>query len=492
MDKVKISSILIVLALVGVGTLGMLETDQSKAANEHTVVVTVGKTYTSSSMDGYLILITSAGYVSFNCNPSTWNGLTFSEFDETPVAGGLRWTGTPAVSGAITLTVTLDSTVYTVRMIAAYSDTITLHAGTNYNSYKTYGAPTPISSADSSVTPASWNGLTFTAESDVARDMYKLTYSGTPTNTGSTNLLASYDGGEYYYYIKVVVSNPVYTATINVNDNSYGSVSQSQITDINPGTAITVNGNQLTIGDTTVTATPAATTSEHYYTFVGWSNADGTMTANRTITANFMQNNVGPALPESYSVRLSIGQTWSYTPTATPPSATLSISGNATSWITLSNGTVSGTVPNVDVLTTYQLNITATTTNPTQTAMQTITFTVVPGLEGSASPNTLYLYSGGPIPNTASETISLTYDGFGNGTYTWSMVDDGGIGMTVSANGELGGICVVAPTANPITVTVRITGTVSGYTQTDDVTFNVVVVAKLVFTSNPLTDAVIS
>lgn len=488
----KIISLIVVLTLVGTSFGVLYSADSSNADNSINIDLNVGQTYSNH----HTILDSSDKLRSFSCNPTTWNGLTFSGYDdEYHMVSGLIINGTPTVTGKERIDVTLNGTLYNVIVHAWANDTIILTQGVSYNESKDYTLPTGADTTQTdSITPSSWNSLTFSAqtiegdEGDVFGQFY---YQGTPLSTGTTTVSVQFDG-EYPYHITVTVVAPTYTVTINTNDNSYGTVSTSTITGVESGTGITVNGNQLTIGSTTVTATPSATTSQYYYTFIGWTNTDGTITADRTITANFTQTSVGPALPESYSVRLSVGQTWSYTPTATPPSATVSISGDATSWISLSNGTISGTAPNVDVLTTYQLVITATTTNPTQTATQTITFTVVPGFEGSASPNTLYLYSGGPIPNTASETISLTHTEFGTGTYTWSMVNDGGIGITVSANGELGGTCVVAPTSSPITVTVRITGTVDGYTQTDDVTFNVVVVAKLVFTSNPLTDAVIS
>lgn len=485
MDRIKVTSVLIVMALIGVSAVTLIS-NESMGAVEKSVTLNVGQTYS-----GYRVELDETHPLgSFNCSPTTWNGLTFSGYDADPlIASGLQITGTPTQSGQTVVAVTLNNTQYNVNITVAQTDRVEIQRGVTYTNenIKMYSWDR---TGTLSVSPTTWNGCTFSVVDYSEIESAALRCNGTPTSNGSTVLTLTI--GSDTYITTVAVVDPTYTVTINTNNNSYGTVNVPVITGLASGTAITVNGNQITIGSTTVTATPAATTSEYYYTFVGWTNTSGTVTANRTITANFMQNNVGPALPESYSVRLSIGQTWSYTPTATPPSATLSISGTATSWVTLSNGTVSGTVPNVDVLTTYQLVITATTTNPTQTATQTITFTVVPGLEGSASPNTLYLYSGGPIPNTASETVSLTYDGFGTGTYTWSMIDDGGIGITISANGELGGTCASAPTSSPITVTVRITGTVSGYTQTDDVTFNVVVVAKLVFTSNPLTDAVIS
>lgn len=77
-------------------------------------------------------------------------------------------------------------------------------------------------------------------------------------------------------------------------------------------------------------------------------------------------------------VRMIGGETWTYTPETNIVSV-LSISGTATSWVSLSNGVVSGTAPtNTSVGQTYDLTITAETTNPSQTATQTVTFTVDP------------------------------------------------------------------------------------------------------------------
>lgn len=291
------------------------------------------------------------------------------------------------------------------------------------------------------------------------------------------------------YFVGV---SSTYTVTINVNDGTYGSVSTNSISNVPSGSSITVNGATLTINGVTVTATPSSATSEYVYVFSNWSNASGTITADRTITANFVRQSASPSLPADYSVALSSGQSWSYTPSATPSGATLSISGTAANWLTLSNGTISGTAPTVAQLTTYTLTITATTTNPAQTATQTVTFTVYPIMTASASPGTMYVYTGGPIPNTSSETVTLTHSSFGTGTYTWSMVDNAGSGMTIASDGTLGGTCLLSPTASSVTITVRCTGVVSGFTQTADVSFNLVVVAKLVFTTNPLTDGVIS
>lgn len=72
------------------------------------------------------------------------------------------------------------------------------------------------------------------------------------------------------------------TVTVAFSTNGNGTVSPAKITGVPYGTAITVDGNKLTINGTTVTATPGA----HYH-FGSWSKTSGTITADTTITANF-------------------------------------------------------------------------------------------------------------------------------------------------------------------------------------------------------------
>lgn len=72
------------------------------------------------------------------------------------------------------------------------------------------------------------------------------------------------------------------TFLVSVAVNGTGSVSPTSIANVPYGSAISVDENTLTINGTTVTATPGSG-----YRFTSWSNANGTITANRTITANF-------------------------------------------------------------------------------------------------------------------------------------------------------------------------------------------------------------
>ena len=96
------------------------------------------------------------------------------------------------------------------------------------------------------------------------------------------------------------------------------------------------------------------------------------------------------------------------------------------------------------------------------------------------------------IPSTVT-AYDTTYPvtAIGDGTYTWSIVNDGGTGVNVTADGRIYGTAGNV-TVSPATVTARLTGTVDGATQTKDCTFQVIIVAKLIFTTNPINDGVIA
>ena len=79
---------------------------------------------------------------------------------------------------------------------------------------------------------------------------------------------------------------PTYTVTVTVNNTAYGSVSATRITDVEQGRVITVNGNSITIGTTTVTATPAENSTYCTFEFEDWETATEVMD-DMTVTANF-------------------------------------------------------------------------------------------------------------------------------------------------------------------------------------------------------------
>ena len=104
-----------------------------------------------------------------------------------------------------------------------------------------------------------------------------------------THTITKVDGINLFYINAEGSASMVFTATISTSPAAYGSVSMSSIADIPAGTAITQSGNTLTIGSTTVTATPATATAEYTYAFDSWTinPAGNTVTADITITAIF-------------------------------------------------------------------------------------------------------------------------------------------------------------------------------------------------------------
>lgn len=85
-------------------------------------------------------------------------------------------------------------------------------------------------------------------------------------------------------------SPTTYTVSFAPSPTGYGTVSRNAIVSIPSGSAISVSGNTVTINGITVTATAADPSGEYVYTFTGWSNTSGTVTANRTISANFTKS----------------------------------------------------------------------------------------------------------------------------------------------------------------------------------------------------------
>ena len=98
------------------------------------------------------------------------------------------------------------------------------------------------------------------------------------------------DVADYYNYTKNRYPIPTYTVTIESNDDTKWTVDISTVT-AELWTAITVNGNTLTIGNTTVTAT--AESWNFFFTYTG---VTATVGDNMTIIAQFEAEWVTPSL----------------------------------------------------------------------------------------------------------------------------------------------------------------------------------------------------
>ena len=82
----------------------------------------------------------------------------------------------------------------------------------------------------------------------------------------------------------------VYTVLFDVSPFGFGTVSPDNLTNVEYGSSISIDGNTLTIGDKPqVVATPLSPTSQYRYLFDSWSGIpdSGTIVGNVTITAVF-------------------------------------------------------------------------------------------------------------------------------------------------------------------------------------------------------------
>lgn len=125
------------------------------------------------------------------------------------------------------------------------------------------------------------------------------------------------------------------------------------------------------------------------------------------------------AADSTASVTVAQGQSWQYTVTTNFTNPSMVLSGSASSWCTLTVDTtnpsnyvytVSGTVPSIGSTDTT-LVITASTIQPTQSYTQTITFTIVEGIEMQLGENVNGVY----VLTTDTLFVSGTGD-----MYTWT------------------------------------------------------------------------
>ena len=107
-------------------------------------------------------------------------------------------------------------------------------------------------------------------------------------NASSLSLtIGTTSNGYVAYYATDIYT--CHTITLQPNDPTYGSVSDSKIYAVD-GTVLTVDGANLStsVPEQHVTATPNTD-----YTFSGWSDASGAVTSDRTVSAIFIAEGVG-------------------------------------------------------------------------------------------------------------------------------------------------------------------------------------------------------
>ena len=211
-------------------------------------------------------------------------------------------------------------------------------------------------------TTPTYDGETPTRASTV---QYTYTFNGwDPTVSTATN--------DIVYTATFTQTTRTYSVTIQSNNESYGTVSQSTIANVPYGTTVSVSNNTITINGTTVTATAASSTTEYTYAFSQWSVSNGaTITGATTITATFTRSG------RTYTVTIqsnnnSYGTVSQSTIANVPHGATITVSSNT---ITINGTTVTATAQSSTAQYTYAFSQWSVSNGATITGATTITAT---------------------------------------------------------------------------------------------------------------------
>lgn len=217
-----------------------------------------------------------------------------------------------------------------------------------------------------------------------------------------------------------------YTATIASNNTSYGTVDQSTITDIAPGTAVTISqdGKTLTIGSAgTVTATPTVSTAQYTYALSGWYvnnvalETGDTIDADVTITATFTQT------LNDYTVTIARNNTnWgtvSESSVTVPYGASISAASNV---LAIGSNTVTATEASATAQYTYAFD-SWTGASGTVTADKTITA----NFERTVNQYTVSVTEVDPANIGSFNVMSYTADYGTSVTFTDSSILFGGV-----------------------------------------------------------------
>lgn len=158
---------------------------------------------------------------------------------------------------------------------------------------------------------------------------------GTAGDVGISRVSAQAAAANAFYGTRLAfVFNDLFetaAVTIESDGTGYGSIGETVNVNVETGSEIVINNNVITIGDTTVTATPLPDTSDYEYSFDGWFNGStqlqtgDTVDEDMTITAKFSRAAIltvtldaGKGTVSSSSLTVVEGQPIGDLPTPTP------------------------------------------------------------------------------------------------------------------------------------------------------------------------------
>lgn len=359
-------------------------------------------------------------------------------------------------------------------------------------------------------------GTAFSASPTVNLSGASYSVTGNPTgitvdkSTGKISGTTSVAAGSYT--LKVTATKTGYSGSNNTATATVTVVVDAKLNlTYSPSTAYTFSGKSITL---TPSGASGATFSANWNGITGLSiSSDGkitgtpsksgsiTITATKTgytagtnTSSKTVTVTVDPKLTLSYDkTRFDIISGSSITATATSniTGVTYSANWNGITGLTIdaSTGKITGSPSKAGTVTITVTKSGYNGATASQTATQTITLTTQATLNASVS-GTLYLVTGKIIPFNAGETVTLSWSGPTGATVTWSLVNANNTGVTVSADGTIGG--TAGAVTSSATVTVKCTSVLNGVTQTKNVTITVVIKPVLEITSDPAKDATIS
>ena len=229
----------------------------------------------SISVSGNSITINDTTVTATAASTNAQYSYSFSSWSNT--------SGTITSARTITANFTRNTRTYTVTFATSNS---------SYGSVSRTSLSVPYgSSISTNGNVMTINGTTITATAASSTTQYEYSFSGwsstSGTITGSRTITASFTYSSQHYTVSIASSN-----------SNYGSVSLSSIsvpygvTVSSSGDKLTISGSYISNGSSSsfsrdITATTHANSSQYIYSFDGWTNASGSITGARTITANF-------------------------------------------------------------------------------------------------------------------------------------------------------------------------------------------------------------
>lgn len=377
----------------------------------------------------------------------------------------LNWTSIEKVTGNVTATATSGGVRYfdfDISGFETYYDACNNPLNGNLD----------INSITVQVTSSPYAGATKT-ETFVHDDSMRVYYGDTLKATIS--VITGYNGSLTWTSIASVSSTPselIGTATIKTftvtftTNNEYGSVDKTSITKVPYDSSISVSGNKVTINGTTVTATEDPDTAQYDYSFTGWSNTSGYVTADRVITANFgvatqyytitiARNNTGYGTVSQSSISVPYGTTWSVNSskqlvisgianpiTATPATDTAQYDYSFVDW-SAASGTVTGNVTitanfnrvvrtytvsypskptGVASFTVYKNGTAVTAASPFSVTYGDKVYAIATATTGYNNPTILGVSTNSSNPTSVTGNISITLNAGSVKTYSLSVL----------------------------------------------------------------------